>query len=118
MNGNAQTSLQGANSAPLEPLTGHARYQRVKKALPLIGCGRSKLYRLIRDGRIRAVKLDGATFIDLASVAALFERCPEIAPVKPVGTEVMSAEELGLTPSDDLPALSITEADLRAEFEK
>ncbi|MBR1208767.1 MULTISPECIES: hypothetical protein [unclassified Bradyrhizobium] len=76
-----------------DPFAGHARYQRVKSALTLIGFGKSKLYSLIRQGRIRAVKLDGASFVDMYSVAALFAACPEIAPLS---INTVTAEQLGL----------------------
>jgi hypothetical protein len=89
-----------------DPSAGHARYQRVKVALTLIGFKKSKLYALIRQGRVRAVRLDGATFIDLASVAALFAKCPEIAPER---HNTMTAEQLGL-PVADLPAQEIDHA--------
>ena len=70
------------------------RYVRVKAALPLIGVSRSTLYKLIGAGSIRAIKVGGATMIDLRSVAALFDRSPEIAPRK--HQRVITAEALGL----------------------
>lgn len=88
----------------VDPFKDSPRYQRVKSALTLIGFKKSKLYALIRQGRIRAVKLDGATFVDMASVAALFAACPEIAPERHTN---ITAEQLGLTvanlPAEDTP---------------
>lgn len=88
-----------------DPFAGHPRYQRVKPALTLIGFGKSKLYSLIRQGRIRAVKLDGATFIDLHSVAELFARSPEIVAER---HNTITAEQLGLTEAE-LPAEEIAQ---------
>jgi hypothetical protein len=64
---------------PGDPFEGHRRYQRVKNALALLGCGRSKLYQLIRTGRVRAIRLDGMTMVDLASVSKLFSSFPPLA---------------------------------------
>jgi hypothetical protein len=95
---------------PGDPFEGHHRYQRVKPALVLLGCGRSKLYQLIRTGRIRAVKIDHMTYVDLASVARLFSKCPEIVPVK--HQHEISEAALGFPEPEPMPFLTITEADL------
>ncbi|MGY4433970.1 hypothetical protein ACVWWO_006447 [Bradyrhizobium sp. F1.13.1] len=91
------SSLAEELFGPRDAFAGQARYQRVKSALTLIGFGKSKLYALVRQGRIRAVKLDGATFIDLGSVAALFAKCPEIAPER---HNTLTADQLGLTDAE------------------
>jgi hypothetical protein len=95
-----------------EPLfAGHPRFVRVKVALPLIGVSRSKLYALIRDGRVTAIKLDGATLIDLVSVAALFARCPTLMPSKHL--REVSPEVLGFEP-DPLKGFYLSQSDLSA----
>lgn len=88
-----------------DPFAGHARYQRVASALKIVGIGKSKLYDLIRKGRITAKKLDNITYIDLASVAALFAKCPQIAPLQ---HNVVTAEQLGITEAE-LPAEEIAQ---------
>ena len=86
---------------------GEQRYQRVRRALTLMGCSKSKLYSLLRTGRIMAIRLDGLTYIDMQSVAALFEAYPEYMPSKIIEARTLSAEQLGLPKPDepiDLPA--------------
>ncbi|QOG17529.1 helix-turn-helix domain-containing protein [Bradyrhizobium sp. SEMIA] len=95
MNGSAPSSLPGSAFDRMEPFAGHARYQRIKNALTLIGCSRSTLYKLIREGDIRAIKLRGSTLIDLASVSELFRRCPDVTPRKLVDDRTLTAEQLG-----------------------
>jgi len=46
------------------------------------GVSESTLYRLLSDGRFRAVKSGGRALLDLSSVAAYFQSCPEIKPVR------------------------------------
>jgi excisionase family DNA binding protein len=70
------------------------RYEPVKRALSQVSIGRTKLYRLIREGRIRAVRLDGSTYIDMQSVARMFESLPELRPASPM--RVLSAADIGL----------------------
>jgi excisionase family DNA binding protein len=50
----------------------------IARALHDYGIGRTKLYELMKDGAIRAVKLGGRTLIDVASADAFFEALPEI----------------------------------------
>lgn len=98
------------------------KYQRVRKALDLIGIGRTKLYRLAAEGRITIIKMGNASFVDMTTVAALFAQCPEFTSMKVIEKQTMSAEQLGLpaeppvdTPpemADGLPAFTLTAADL------
>jgi hypothetical protein len=105
-------ALQNNIFEKVEAFAGQPRYQRVKNALPLIGFGKTRLYELIKQGRIRAVKLDGATYVDLASVTSLFERCPEIVPLR--HQLILTEADLGFPAPDPLlPAVTISEADCR-----
>jgi hypothetical protein len=76
-------------------------------ALDLIGFKRSKLYGLIRQGHIRAVKIDATTFIDMQSGYALFAKALEIAPVEHRRT--VTAQQLGFRaePADPLADLHL-----------
>jgi hypothetical protein len=96
-----------------EPLfAGYPRFVRVKTALPLVGIGKSKLYELLRSGRITAIRLDGATLIDLHSVARLFSQCPAVVPQ--VHQRVVTEAVLGFPEHDPMPDFTITAADLAA----
>ncbi|MGF6427337.1 hypothetical protein [Bradyrhizobium elkanii] len=98
-----------------DPVAGEPRYVRVKAALKLMGCGRSKLYRLLNEGRITAVRLDGSTYVDTASVAALFAACPTIRPKlkdEPPSRELLQALGFPVAPDDRSLTLSIAEDDL------
>lgn len=113
---------QDAIFSPGKPLfADEQRYQRVGRALTLIGCSKSKLYALIRGGRVKAIRLDGLTFIDMDSVARLFAECPQIVPEKHVVASTLSATQLGLEEPDRLeiacpyeaePEFTISTADL------
>ncbi|GEC52653.1 hypothetical protein ABIF38_005691 [Bradyrhizobium japonicum] len=96
-----------------DPLT-EKRYVRVSTALSLMSISKSKLYSLIREGRITAVKLDTTTYIDTYSVKALFTSCPRIKPKHkdvPPSRELLKA--LGFDAPDDASlTLSIAEDDL------
>ena len=54
----------------LPPLT-----VRVGEACRLTGLGRTSIYKLIGDGRLRTVKLGRATLIEYTSLEALFREC-------------------------------------------
>jgi hypothetical protein len=96
---------------------GGNRYERLPRAISLIGFGRTKTYSMIRDGRIKAKKVDGSVFIDMASVAALFADAPEIVPSKH-RSQTVTATELGLTeltpPTALGPGMVVSSADLTA----
>jgi len=47
---------------------------RVPEACRMIGIGRSKLYELIAEGTIKAVKIGSVTVIPIAQLKALIER--------------------------------------------
>ena len=51
-------------------------YGSIADAARLAGICRSKLYHLLGEGRIRAVKLDRRTLIDLRSVRAYLDSLP------------------------------------------
>ena len=44
--------------------------------------GKTLLYRLLRDGHVRAVKLGARTLVDVASMDRYFAMLPEILPRK------------------------------------
>jgi hypothetical protein len=77
------------------PFEGQPRFVRVREALKIVGVGRTKLYALIGDGRIKARKIDGATFVDLLSVSELFASAPNIVPAQHRTPDV-TAQDLGL----------------------
>jgi excisionase family DNA binding protein len=56
----------GAGKPPGKPLT-----VTVKQACEISNLGNTKIYELIRDGRLKAVKVDGRTLIIYASIEAL-----------------------------------------------
>jgi predicted DNA-binding transcriptional regulator AlpA len=89
---------------PAPPLfAGERRFQRPKKAMELAGFSKSTLYRLLKEGRIRARKLNRMTLIDMTSIAELFERCPEVMPAKHVEARTITAAQLGLDEGPNLP---------------
>ncbi|MGY3240031.1 hypothetical protein ACVMAJ_006921 [Bradyrhizobium sp. USDA 4448] len=99
------TDLANELFSPRDPFAGVPRFQRVKNALSIIGISKSKIYALVRAGKVRAVKIDKLTYIDLASVNELFKNAPQIAPVQ---HSTLSAEQLGLAEAS-LPAADIAE---------
>ncbi|PDT75087.1 hypothetical protein [Bradyrhizobium sp. C9] len=97
-----------------DPLT-EKRYVRVSRALELMGISKSKLYSLIRTDRIRAVKLDTVTYIDMFTVKTLFTSCPKIRPKTkdtPPSHELLQALGFPALPDDRSLNLSIAEDDL------
>jgi hypothetical protein len=46
----------------------------------LIGCGKTMVFKLIREGRLEAVKLGSATIIPSASIERLISSLPKIEP--------------------------------------
>jgi Arm DNA-binding domain len=58
------------------------------------GVGKTRGYRLIAEGLIRAVKLGRKTYVDWNSVEAMFEALPEMMPTSRM--QVLSAQDLGL----------------------
>ena len=49
----------------------------VNGACKAIGCGRTKLYQLISEGRLEAKKLDNKTIITRASAVRLVDELPD-----------------------------------------
>jgi hypothetical protein len=89
---------------------GCRRYERVKRAVALIGFSRTTIYRLIGTGDLIAKRIRGTTVIDMASAAALFTRAPRVAPVKHVRT--MSITDIGLGPDAEDKSTLKGDADL------
>ena len=52
----------------------------VASACARYSIGKTLLYRLLRDGHIRAVKLGARTLVDVASIDRYFATLPEILP--------------------------------------
>jgi hypothetical protein len=77
------------------------RYRPVKRAFTEIGVGTTRGYQLINQGLIRAVKLGRKTYIDMQSVARMFEALPELMPASPV--RVLTARDIGLADEPDAP---------------
>jgi hypothetical protein len=75
------------------------RYRPVKRAFTEIGVGTTRGYQLINQGLIRAVKLGRKTYIDMQSVAQMFECLPELRPASPM--RVLSAADIGLPDAPD-----------------
>jgi hypothetical protein len=75
------------------------RYKPVKHAFTEIGVGTTRGYQLIHEGLIRAVKLGRKTYVDMKSVALMFESLPELRPASPM--RVLSAAEIGLPDEPD-----------------
>ena len=63
----------------------------------MIGISRTKLYDLIKSGRIIVLRLDGTRFVDMQSVSELFAKCPQVSPA---AYNTVTLEQLGLP---DLP---------------
>jgi excisionase family DNA binding protein len=66
-------------------------YLTIKKAYETAGISRSKLYEIVGDGLVRAVKIGTKTLIDTGSLLSYLENLPaaQIKPpskAKPVGT--------------------------------
>lgn len=85
------------------------RYVPLQRAFAEIGVGKTRGYRLIAEGLIRAVKLGRRTFIDWHSVEAMFERLPEMVPISRM--RVLTASDLGL--ADESPEVVAERAALR-----
>jgi excisionase family DNA binding protein len=108
------------STAPL--FAGEQRYVRVKRALSLVGIGKTTLYRWIAAGHVRAIKVgQRITMIDLASIEELFRKCPQRLPPQHVERNTISAMMLGLPDEpniaappdpDPLPAFTLDAADL------
>ncbi len=60
----------------------NAKFARIPKICQRYGFSRATLYRLAGEGKIRLVRLGGGSFVDVASVEALFEALPQ-ANIKP-----------------------------------
>jgi hypothetical protein len=75
------------------------RYRPVKRAFIEIGVGTTRGYQLINQGLIRAVKLGRKTYVDMQSVARMFESLPELRPASPM--RVLSAADIGLPAEPD-----------------
>jgi excisionase family DNA binding protein len=54
----------------------------VASACSRYSIGKTLLYRLLRDGHIRAVKLGARTLVDVASMDRYFATLPELLPRK------------------------------------
>lgn len=53
-----------------DPLAGKL-VVRLNRAFDVIGCGHSKGFQLIKDGRLKVIKIDGMTLVYAASIRAL-----------------------------------------------
>jgi hypothetical protein len=80
------------------------RYVPLQRAFAEIGVGRTRGYRMIAEGLIRAVKLGRKTYVDWNSVEAMFATLPEMIPTSRMS--LLTASELGLP---DEPADVIAE---------
>jgi hypothetical protein len=49
----------------------NVQYVRPRRAAELIGCGLTKLYELIGDGRLVTKKIDGMRLVSVASIERL-----------------------------------------------
>jgi len=57
---------------------GHIKFGfNIRSACDALGCGRTKIYQLIGDGRLDAKKLDGITIVTAESMARLVESLPK-----------------------------------------
>jgi excisionase family DNA binding protein len=52
----------------------------IAEAVCVTGCGRSKLYEEIRDGRLRAIKLGARTLIPAEAISAWLASLPAVSP--------------------------------------
>ena len=93
-----------------QPVT--RRYVPIQRAFNEIGVGRTRGYRLIAEGLIRAVKLGRKTYVDWQSVEAMFDGLPELIPTSRL--RVLTAGDLGFGEPEDPQAFAITEQDLLA----
>jgi hypothetical protein len=75
----SDTKIHEIGNPHLEPL-----YAAIPQALDIAGFRRAKLYSLIGDGLIRAVKCGSRTLIDLKSLREYLETLPA-AKIKPQG---------------------------------
>jgi excisionase family DNA binding protein len=55
---------------------------KIASACARYSIGKTLLYRLLRDGHIRAVKLGARTLVDVASMDRYFATLPEVLPRK------------------------------------
>ncbi len=55
----------------------------ISGACDAIPCGRTKVYQLIADGRLKAKKLDNKTIITRGSLVRLVEELPDAGLAKP-----------------------------------
>ncbi|WP_156635653.1 helix-turn-helix domain-containing protein [Methylobacterium sp. Leaf123] len=56
------------------------RGHSVDEAGEIIGCGRTKVFSLIRDGQLKAHKVGTRTIIFDTSINEFFDRIPAVAP--------------------------------------
>jgi excisionase family DNA binding protein len=70
---------EGAQARPRGPPAQVAQlppFLPIKKACEVAGLGRSKLYEIVGDGLVRAVKIGSKTLIDTNSLLAYLENLP------------------------------------------
>lgn len=60
----------------------HTTHINIASACARYSIGKTLLYRLLRDGHIRAVKLGARTLVDVASMDRYFATLPELLPRK------------------------------------
>ena len=92
------------------PLGRGPRFRRIAAVLDMLDIGRTKLWRLVKSGDVTAKKVGGTVFIDMVSVAALFDAAPSITPLKNQGT--MSLTDLGFDEEPPPLEFRITADDL------
>jgi excisionase family DNA binding protein len=63
-----------AEGDPMNPPDPQKIAYTIRQAVAVTGIGRSKLYEMIRDGEIVAVKIRGQRLIERAEIEALFPR--------------------------------------------
>lgn len=73
-------------SDPLQPLL-----YRTNEVADLLAIGQSKVYRLIRDGKLKAVKVDGATRIPRESLMAYIASLPSVVDETPEPAQEVAA---------------------------
>jgi excisionase family DNA binding protein len=56
---------------------------RIPDAMAAIGIGRTKIYELVAQGHLRAIRVAGRTLIDAASLRELVTTAPTLAPRTP-----------------------------------
>jgi hypothetical protein len=88
------------------------RFERMKRAVPMIGLSRTTIYRLIGTGDLKAKRIGHAVFVDMGSAIDLFERSPSVVPEK--HTRSLEAADLGLDEPKPFPGFRLGRDDLAA----